>query len=46
MNFLEVVKMGRKWTDAQLLAMNTTDRTLLVSAAAGSGISRICERMI
>ena len=39
--------MGRKWTDAQLLAMNTTDRTLLVSAAAGSGkTATLTERII
>ena len=39
--------MERKWTDAQLLAMDTTDKTLLVSAAAGSGkTATLTERII
>ena len=37
----------RKWTDSQLAAINTRDRTLLVSAAAGSGkTATLTERII
>ncbi len=37
----------RKWTDEQLLAINTRDKTLLVSAAAGSGkTATLTERII
>ena len=37
----------RKWTDSQLDAINTRDRTLLVSAAAGSGkTATLTERII
>ncbi len=36
-----------RWTDAQLKAINTTDRSLLVSAAAGSGkTATLTERII
>ena len=39
--------MERKWTDAQLKAMNTRGKTLLVSAAAGSGkTATLTERII
>ena len=38
---------GRRWTDSQLDAINTRDRTLLVSAAAGSGkTATLTERII
>ena len=38
---------GRSWTDSQLAAINTRDRTLLVSAAAGSGkTATLTERII
>ena len=37
----------RKWTDEQRLAINTTDKTLLVSAAAGSGkTATLTQRII
>ena len=37
----------RSWTDSQLDAINTRDRTLLVSAAAGSGkTATLTERLI
>jgi ATP-dependent helicase/nuclease subunit A len=37
----------KKWTDEQLLAINTTDKTLLISAAAGSGkTATLTERII
>ena len=37
----------RRWTDSQLDAINTRDRTLLVSAAAGSGkTATLTERII
>ena len=37
----------RKWTDSQSAAINTRDRTLLVSAAAGSGkTATLTERII
>ncbi|MBQ7343492.1 MAG: UvrD-helicase domain-containing protein [Clostridia bacterium] len=37
----------RKWTDSQKAAINTRDRTLLVSAAAGSGkTATLTERII
>ena len=36
-----------KWTDAQLKAINTSDRSLLVSAAAGSGkTATLTERIL
>ena len=39
--------MARQWTAAQLAAMNTRGRTLLVSAAAGSGkTATLTERII
>ena len=39
--------MARAWTEKQTLAMNTRDRTLLVSAAAGSGkTATLTERII
>ena len=39
--------MARNWTDAQLDAMNTRNKTLLVSAAAGSGkTATLTERII
>ena len=39
--------MARTWTEAQLDAINTRDRTLLVSAAAGSGkTATLTERII
>ena len=39
--------MERNWTDAQLAAMNTRGKTLLVSAAAGSGkTATLTERII
>ncbi len=39
--------MGRNWTAAQLAAMNTRGRTLLISAAAGSGkTATLTERII
>ena len=39
--------MARTWTDQQRLAINTRDRTLLVSAAAGSGkTATLTERII
>ncbi len=39
--------MSRQWTSAQLAAMNTRGRTLLVSAAAGSGkTATLTERII
>ena len=39
--------MERKWTQAQEAAMNTKDKTLLVSAAAGSGkTATLTERII
>ena len=39
--------MSRNWTDAQMTAITTTDRTLLVSAAAGSGkTATLTERVI
>ena len=39
--------MTRKWTDAQKAAINTRGRTLLVSAAAGSGkTATLTERII
>ena len=39
--------MAREWTDAQRAAINTRDRTLLVSAAAGSGkTATLTERII
>ena len=39
--------MARTWTDAQKAAIRTTDRTLLVSAAAGSGkTATLTERVI
>ena len=39
--------MARNWTDAQLKAMNTRGKTLLVSAAAGSGkTATLTERII
>ncbi len=38
---------GRSWTQSQLDAINTRDRTLLVSAAAGSGkTATLTERII
>ena len=38
---------GRSWTESQLAAINTRDRTLLVSAAAGSGkTATLTERII
>ena len=38
---------GRSWTESQLDAINTRDRTLLVSAAAGSGkTATLTERII
>ena len=38
---------GRSWTDSQLDAINTRDKTLLVSAAAGSGkTATLTERII
>ena len=37
----------RRWTDEQLSAINTRDKTLLVSAAAGSGkTATLTERII
>ncbi len=39
--------MERKWTDAQSAAINTRNKTLLVSAAAGSGkTAALTERII
>ncbi len=39
--------MATKWTDEQLSAINTRDKTLLVSAAAGSGkTATLTERII
>ena len=39
--------MERKWTDAQKAAINTRNKTLLVSAAAGSGkTAALTERII
>lgn len=39
--------MATNWTDAQLSAINTRDKTLLVSAAAGSGkTATLTERII
>ena len=39
--------MASKWTDEQLSAINTRDKTLLVSAAAGSGkTATLTERII
>lgn len=39
--------MAREWTDAQWAAIENTDRTLLVSAAAGSGkTATLTERII
>ena len=39
--------MTRKWTDAQKAAINTRGRTLLISAAAGSGkTATLTERII
>ena len=39
--------MARDWTEQQKLAINTRDRTLLVSAAAGSGkTATLTERII
>ena len=39
--------MDRKWTAAQLAAMNTKNKTLLVSAAAGSGkTATLTQRII
>ena len=39
--------MARSWTEAQQQAMNTRDKTLLVSAAAGSGkTATLTERII
>jgi ATP-dependent helicase/nuclease subunit A len=39
--------MARNWTGEQLTAINTTDRTLLLSAAAGSGkTATLTERLI
>ena len=39
--------MGRSWTKEQGLAISTRDRTLLVSAAAGSGkTATLTERII
>ena len=39
--------MGTNWTEAQLTAINTRDKTLLVSAAAGSGkTATLTERII
>lgn len=39
--------MARSWTDEQLSAINTRDKTLLVSAAAGSGkTATLTERII
>ena len=39
--------MERKWTDAQTAAMDITGKTLLVSAAAGSGkTATLTERII
>ena len=39
--------MARSWTDRQRSAMDTRDRTLLVSAAAGSGkTATLTERII
>lgn len=39
--------MEKKWTAAQLAAMNTVDQTLLVSAAAGSGkTATLTQRII
>ncbi len=39
--------MAREWTEKQLQAINTRDRTLLVSAAAGSGkTATLTERII
>ena len=36
-----------RWTDEQLSAINTRDKTLLVSAAAGSGkTATLTERII
>ena len=40
-------KQERSWTDEQLSAINTRDKTLLVSAAAGSGkTATLTERII
>ena len=39
--------MARAWTDEQSLAIETRDRTLLISAAAGSGkTATLTERII
>ena len=39
--------MERQWTEAQLAAINTNHKTLLVSAAAGSGkTATLTERII
>ena len=39
--------MATKWTDAQLAAINTKNKTLLLSAAAGSGkTATLTERII
>ena len=39
--------MERNWTDAQKAAMNTRNKTLLVSAAAGSGkTATLTQRII
>ena len=39
--------MARSWTDEQLRAIDTRDKTLLVSAAAGSGkTATLTERVI
>ena len=39
--------MARSWTDRQRSAMDTRDRTLLVSAAAGSGkTATLTQRII
>ncbi len=38
--------MAREWTSAQLAAMNERDRTLLVSAAAGSGKTAVLTERI
>ena len=43
----EEKKQERSWTDEQLSAINTRDKTLLVSAAAGSGKTAVLtERII
>ena len=46
-NFLEENMAERTWTDEQTSAIEATDKTLLVSAAAGSGkTATLTERII